>query len=308
MERFKNILFVSSGGKEDTAALDRANRLAKSNGARITLIRCVEELPMAAKYFLPASRLSEFKQASLSKACKDLDNLSKKIDPSTQVKTKVIFGKPFIEIIRAVQADSHDLIIKPKQSGLKEKELESTDLHLLRKCPCPIWIIKPSQRKPFGKILIAIDPDPSDPERLSLHKDILKLGISLAKIENSKIEIVHAWVLDGETMLRGPRFKMSEKEIQTLADEVQTIRQKWLHELLIPYDSTEFKITMIKGEPGPSLENLIEKRKPDLVVMGTVARTGLPGLLIGNTAEFVLRRIGCSVLTLKPRRFKTPVE
>ncbi|MBE0500573.1 MAG: universal stress protein [Desulfuromonadales bacterium] len=51
----------------------------------------------------------------------------------------------------------------------------------------------------------------------------------------------------------------------------------------------------------------MEKRKPDIVVMGTVARTGLPGLLIGNTAEFVLARISCSILAIKPQGFNTPV-
>ena len=308
MERFKNILFASSGGKEDLVAIDRANRLAISNNARITLTRVVEEIPLSANYFLPEKLLTEVKQASQSLAHKELDNLAKKLDPSIQVKTMVMFGKPFIEMIRTVQTHSHDLIIKPKHPDSKEKSLDSTDLHLLRKCPCPVWIIKPNQRKPFGKILIAVDPDPSDSERRTLHVDILKIGTSLAKIENSKIEVVHAWTLDGESMLRGPRFKLCENEIQAMADNVQSIRQGWLDELLTPYDSSEFKLTVVKGNPGPSLVSLIEKRKPDLVVMGTVGRTGLPGLLIGNTAEFVLRQIECSVLTLKPPAFKSPVS
>jgi nucleotide-binding universal stress UspA family protein len=38
-----------------------------------------------------------------------------------------------------------------------------------------------------------------------------------------------------------------------------------------------------------NLSMALVKKKPDIVVMGTVARTGLPGLLIGNTAENVLK-------------------
>jgi len=41
--------------------------------------------------------------------------------------------------------------------------------------------------------------------------------------------------------------------------------------------------------------------------MGTVARTGMPGLLIGNTAEGVLNEIDYSVLAVKPPGFVTPV-
>jgi universal stress protein E len=43
------------------------------------------------------------------------------------------------------------------------------------------------------------------------------------------------------------------------------------------------------------------------LVMGTMSRGGIPGLLIGNTAEKVLYRANCSVLTLKPDGFKSPV-
>ena len=41
--------------------------------------------------------------------------------------------------------------------------------------------------------------------------------------------------------------------------------------------------------------------------MGTVARTGIPGLLIGNTAESVLSQVGCSVIAVKPDGFVSPV-
>jgi nucleotide-binding universal stress UspA family protein len=41
--------------------------------------------------------------------------------------------------------------------------------------------------------------------------------------------------------------------------------------------------------------------------MGTVCRTGIPGLIIGNTAERVLDVVDCSVLTVKPEGFVSPV-
>jgi nucleotide-binding universal stress UspA family protein len=45
----------------------------------------------------------------------------------------------------------------------------------------------------------------------------------------------------------------------------------------------------------------------DLVVMGTVARAGIPGFFMGNTAESILNQIDCSVLTVKPPGFVSPV-
>ena len=44
-----------------------------------------------------------------------------------------------------------------------------------------------------------------------------------------------------------------------------------------------------------------------MLVMGTVGRSGIPGLIIGNTAEKVITSIDCSVLAVKPEHFVTPV-
>ena len=53
--------------------------------------------------------------------------------------------------------------------------------------------------------------------------------------------------------------------------------------------------------------DLVRRERINLLVMGTVARTGIPGLVIGNTAETVLRDARCSVLAVKPPGFETPV-
>ena len=42
--------------------------------------------------------------------------------------------------------------------------------------------------------------------------------------------------------------------------------------------------------------------------MGTIARTGLPGVLIGNTAEKVLDDVHCSVVAVKPPGFVSPLS
>lgn len=308
MDRFKKILFASCGSKEDVAALDRANRLAGKNNACITLVRTLEAVPPVAGYFFSKQHLEDIRGTMHSVAEQELEDLAKKISPGIKVETKILTGKPFIELIRLVLTGAHDVLIKPKQPTPDGKTLAGTDLHLLRKCPCPVWIINATQRKPFGKVIVTIDPDPSDPEKVAMNSDLLKIGTSLAQSEQGKVEVVHAWTLDGETTLRGPRFTMSDAEVDMLADNVRKTRREWLDNLLAPYGDSAIKVTLKKGEPGSTLVSIIEKKKPDIVVMGTVARTGLPGFLIGNTAEYVLGKISCSVLAIKPRGFKTPVS
>jgi nucleotide-binding universal stress UspA family protein len=42
--------------------------------------------------------------------------------------------------------------------------------------------------------------------------------------------------------------------------------------------------------------------------IGTVGRSGVKGMLLGNTAEKVLDTCDCSMLTVKPDGFVSPIE
>lgn len=62
-----------------------------------------------------------------------------------------------------------------------------------------------------------------------------------------------------------------------------------------------------KGNVHEQIPALAKEIEADLIVMGTVGRTGVPGFIMGNTAEETLNQIDCSVLSIKPPGFVTPV-
>ncbi|HDV5714231.1 TPA: universal stress protein, partial [Legionella pneumophila] len=64
----------------------------------------------------------------------------------------------------------------------------------------------------------------------------------------------------------------------------------------------------VKGRPSELIPSSINANKIDMLVMGTVARTGISGFIIGNTAENILQKINCSLWALKPQGFVSPVK
>jgi nucleotide-binding universal stress UspA family protein len=75
-------------------------------------------------------------------------------------------------------------------------------------------------------------------------------------------------------------------------------------------DAEEFlqpKTRRVKGAARREIPLLAQQLEVDLVVVGTVARTGIPGLIMGNTAETILDQLDGSVLAIKPPGFATPV-
>ena len=65
---------------------------------------------------------------------------------------------------------------------------------------------------------------------------------------------------------------------------------------------------MVKDKAPKAITGLVDQIKADLIVIGTVGRTGLLGLIIGNTAEDVLQTTRTSILAVKPQGFVSPVS
>jgi nucleotide-binding universal stress UspA family protein len=75
------------------------------------------------------------------------------------VETEAATGSTFVEVIRAALRRQNDLVIKTVRSeGIFHRSiLASIDMHLLRKCPIPLWLIKPGEPETFRRILVPLD-------------------------------------------------------------------------------------------------------------------------------------------------------
>lgn len=227
-----------------------------------------------------------------------------------QVNGKVLSGTPFLEIIREVLRNEHDLVMiaAEDKGGLKEMLFGSTAMHLMRKCPCPVWVVKPDQPKRYTRILAAVDPTPQDGVQNALNNKIMELATSLAHWERSELMIIHTWTVIGESRLR--QRSLPEREVDKLVRETRDTHKRWLTALLGKHhlEDLQYQVYMLKGEAGKLIPSLAKAQEVDLIVMGTVSRSGVAGLLIGNTAEKILQQVDCSVLTVKPDGFISPVK
>ena len=304
MPRFKNILFVANSSKDDEPTLARAVRLARAYKAALTVVSVQRE----AERNLPDLQ-AVFRQHQENR----LQELTRAVDAKgVTIKTKTMTGIAFLEIIREVVVGKYDLLIKSAEGrgGLGRLLFGSTDWNLIRKCPCPVWIFKVSNRRNYSRIMAAVDPDPGNPENEELNKLILDLATSIASREQSELHIVHAWSVTNEKLLRSGRAGMPTADVNRYVRDTKNAHKKWLSELLSQYDLAEIpnKIHLLKGDAADVIAGLAKKSRVELVVMGTVARSRIPGFLIGNTAEKTLRELDCSVLTVKPKYFKTPIR
>jgi universal stress protein E len=312
MYRFKNILLVIDSPVGSDAALIRAVSLAKRNHARLTLFGVVEKLPGDMQKLISIMPPGELQDSVIEGKRKVFEEL---LDPIRRedipVEAKVQCGTPSLEIIRQVLHEQHDLVMMTESptNGLKGLFIGSTAIRLMRKCPCPVWVVKSKQTDPFGRILAAVDPDPSDEQGNELNFRILELAISIARSERRELHILHAWMHIPEKMLRAGPVRLPEHELERVIAKGRRSHQELPGNLLerFPLEDQKHHIHLLEGEAQAVISELAESEGIDLIVMGTVCRTGIQGFFISNTAERVLSRVDCSVLTVKPDGFISPV-
>lgn len=324
MQRFKNILCVVEHG-ETEPSLDRAVTLAERNQANLTVVVVVPRVP--AGFSLPGGgRVSRDLQAAMvreheARVVSLIEHYRQRID----IKHGVLIGTSFLEVIRAVLRNGHDLVVKcPESPNWLDRFFSGDDMHLLRKCPCPVWLVKPQAPKTYRRILAAVDVDDGYPSkeletRHRLNVRILEMASSLAISESAELHVVHAWESVSE-MVSGLAFS-SDIPRERLADNI--VRERHQQQRLLDEFIQSLKINshaaqdaldylrpithLLKGAARQEIPALAKRLQVDCIVMGTVARTGIRGFIMGNTAETILEQIDCSVLAIKPEGFKTPV-
>jgi len=311
MDRFKNILVAASPGHVEPLTLRAAVDLARVNDAQLAVMDVVAPLPGWRKSMNVEGHVIDIEAAMIQDREARLGRLieNAQADPNTEVSVTV--GEPFLEVIRRVLSKGHDLVMvgEPAVESPCEPKLSSGVMHLLRKCPVPVWVMRPSRAGNL-RVLALVDPDAGDPVRDGLNDLVLELASSLAHREGGELHVGHAWSLAGEAALRSsPYVGLPGSLVDVMVRDTEAQQLIQLDALALRHVKEEERsVHLVAGEPDEALPRLAERLDIGLIVMGTVGRTGLRGLIMGNTAEAILRSVRCSVIAVKPDGFVTPVK
>lgn len=311
MRHFHNLLYISHGAIDGTEGLKQALSLARNNEAQLKILIISPELPIEFSDYQKKYKESLLEQTKTSiNLTKEAINLE---EGSVNISIELVSDKtPAIKIIQQVLQHGHDLVIKEADPQDKKIGFKAIDMDLLRKCPVPVWLCRPISKsnKQDIQLAVAIDPESKEPSAENLSKRMLELSSSLANNYSGVLHIISCWDYELEEYLRGNAWiKTSDAEIAQTVLNVKNDHRIALDELI--KSSGIFgsqNIHHLRGNAAELIPNFVRDQNIDILVMGTVARTGIPGFIIGNTAENIIQKLTCSLLALKPQGFISPVK
>lgn len=304
----RRILVATDFSPHAAAALAQAVWLARQSGASITLAhalpglrRLVHSASTKAKLDLLSGEGEVFQREVRQKSDARLRQTIADLHAADlDIAYETLLGEPFVELIHAVQAERYDLLLAGTR-GLGAWEqvfVGSTARRLVRKCPASVWIVKAEHTGPPRAVLAPVDfSDVSRKAALA--------GRWVAERAGAAFHLVH--VIDSSDVPADAISKVSPGT--SLRDEINAEAKKHLDEFVnsLGIDRNTIQLHLSWGTPWKEIQRLAEHLRADLIALGTVGRSGIQGLLLGNTAEKVLGACDASILTVKPDDFVSPI-
>ncbi|PTQ73590.1 universal stress protein [Pseudomonas sp. GV071] len=196
-------------------------------------------------------------------------------------------------IIGVQQAEGCGLVIKDHRpdNPLKKALLTPEDWKLLRYSPCPVLMVKTERPWAEGVILAAVDVGNSDGEHRALHASIINHAYEIAGLTKGSMHVINAHP--------SPMLASADPVFQ-LRETIEARYRERIRDFQEEYGFSDEQLHILEGPADVLIPFMAKKLGAAVTVMGTVARTGFSGALIGNTAEVVLDMLESDVLVLKP--------
>ena len=306
MMEYKNLLVMVDPTKEEQPSLKRAVFLARSYGAKISVILCVYDLSYEMTSMLSQEERDSMRQVVLSQHQQWLDDVIADYSDVAMETTVAWHNRPFEAAIKQVLANKHDLLIKTTHSHDKLKSVifTPTDWHLLRKSPCDVLLVKDHDWPVNGTIATAVNAVSEDSDHINLNNKVLQHAVDMSKVINANVKVINAYPgTPVNIAIEIPEFNSNEYN-----DSIKTHHDEKTKALAAEFKIDACDCIVEEGLAEDVIPRISHELDAELVIIGTIGRTGFSAAFIGNTAEHVIDGIDCDLLAVKPDGFECPVS
>ncbi len=295
----KRILVATDFSEYSKVALDICLGASKCMKTKLYVLHTIEKFPHDYIHLLSSTAHSNMKQKLEEEAMNKIKAmLPEELLRSEDIVPIVRFGKPFLEIIQIAKEKKVDLLAigTHGRAGVDRVILGSVAERIVRKAGCPVMVIRGRKYVGFKRIIVPVDL--SDCSRIAL-----EYAVATARAHSSKLTILH--VYEGSFVEPYVKAANSEEEADEIMKEIERVNETKYDEFLKTVDlsGVEYEKLLKKGIPETDIVEIAMEQQANLIVMGTHGRSGIKHILIGSTAEEVVRAVHCDIIIVKPDKF-----
>jgi nucleotide-binding universal stress UspA family protein len=296
MDKFRKLFVAIDFSPNSDEALRQAHDRALSTGAQLAVCHIVPNELRSNLLFPDISRITalkfplEMKQIAEAAAARVAE-----ITGRTEGEFELIVddGTPQALILNRAEEWLADLIIVGShgQTSAADALLGSVTDSVIRHAHCPVLIVRSGKRT--GRIVAGTDfSDPVLPALRAAGDEAERTGAELTVVHS--LDMVWSLAAYPALAFGGAPFNISAEQIKELELVATQRLEESLKQLNVSGDTL-----VTTGPAGTALIDIASERKADLIVVGTIGRTGLRRALLGSVAETVAKGAPCSVLIVR---------
>ena len=300
---FKHLLYILNNTDTDQQSLAGALLLAAGMNARITLVAFAPKIPDSLKGYE-----QDFHQALASRTEETLNAAKASANTSHDVPTEVqvVHAKQVAAWVAEAVTEAHiDLVVKEKNLQNPLFDFLSTDMALARKTPCALLFLRPD--RPIRSLprrltlALAVDGLQSDEDiRTSMATHLTRIGHGLANAFQSRLTLLSCYSDAMLNMLNAfSHGSIHQDDQDRWHSQALNIQAETLNKVAQSAGVDNPEIAQVRGSPDEAIMNFVSHKPIDLLVIGAVAQSVLSNLLIGSTAEELLRTPPAHLLLIK---------
>ena len=306
------LLAMASPGDLQSAAMEKAARLASVSDAELELFHCAFDAGIPRPGRHDSESVQADVRAIVESRRRELERSAERIRAQNiRARTSVRWDYPPYEgIVRQVSRYKPDLLIAESTRGAHSLRLTLTytDFKLIETCPCPVMLVKTVRPYQHPRVIAAVDPEHLHDKPAALDDAIVETANALSTALAGEVLVFHArmpWA-DAARVVR--ELEMAPEAAGGDAKTAYIGRVEGrVRDLARRHGVADGRVRVVDGYPAESLPPFAREQSADIVTMGAVSRSLLKRIIIGHTAEQLLDALDCDLLVVKPPGFHTPV-
>ncbi|WP_158174698.1 universal stress protein UspE [Grimontia hollisae] len=309
MSKYTNLLVAIDPEHEEQPALSRAVDIARKSSVpvKITLFLAIYDFSYEMTSMLSPDERQAMRSGVLKQREEWLDSilLQHTHENLDAVKHLVWHNRPYESMIAKVFDGKHDLLIKATHQHDKLGSLifTPTDWHLLRKCPCPVLLVKEHSWPDNGKILTAVNVSSENEAHAPLNDKLIDEAKAMGQLLSAEVNLVNAYPATPVNVT----IELPEFDPASYTDAVRGHHLLQMKALRQKHGIDEAQTFCHEGLPEDVIPAVAKALDAELVILGTTGRIGLSAIFIGNTAEHAIDQLNCDVLAIKPDGYVSPL-
>lgn len=278
MNKLETILVDIDPTVERDYVVERAKMLAQHSNAKLELFINNSE-PAGTEEAILESLQNELSKLQLAV---NIDFRSEK-DLSEAVVAKIHEVKP-------------DLVLKSTHGhdSLKYTFITNSDWKLIRSCPAPLLLVKPTAWHYNGGVVAAVDPLHPKAEQSNLDHELVACAEYFEETFNQVVKVFHCYYPVSDAM--HPNNSNSNEELKA----VKKLHNQKIYQLISSHNIDPENLEIVRGDLMVELIDYLKSASANILVIGALSRTRLENFIVGSTAEKILDNAPCDILILKP--------